>query len=252
MIEKSFIFLAGHHRSGTSLMHEILRDHPSISGFIKTRVPQDEGQHLQNIIPSAKFYGGPGKYIFDERSYMNEDHYLATDETSVAVFQQWEKYFDETCPYYIEKSPPNLIRTRFLQRLFPNSKFVVIFRHPIAIAYATQKMSRMSIGDLINHTLLGYEIFLRDMVYLKNFHVFRYEDFIQNPQYVIDQIYDFLNLESIPLKQVVNSSVNDKYFTMWNKTRQGVKLKIIKDMEVRANKFGYGLERSETLNKFPL
>ena len=69
---------------------------------------------------------------------MNEYQALATEETAEAILEQWEQYYDKKRVYYIEKSPPNLIRTQFLQKLYPNSKFVVILRHPLAVVYATQ------------------------------------------------------------------------------------------------------------------
>jgi len=97
----------------------------------------------------------------------------------------------------LKKAPPNLIRIRFFQKLFPNSKFIVILRHPLAVSFATQKWSKTSIGELIDHTLLGYEIFMNDMDYLCNVYVLRYEDFVANPQDEIDKVYYFLNLESL-------------------------------------------------------
>ena len=107
MTDKSFIFLAGHHRSGTSLLHEIIKEHPLISGFSNTGVPEDEGMFLQNVYEPAKTYGGPGKYIFDKNSHMDENHPLATVENANSILQQWEKYYDKNCPYYVEKSPPS-------------------------------------------------------------------------------------------------------------------------------------------------
>ena len=119
MTNKSFIFLAGHHRSGTSLLHEIIRKHPLVSGFSKTGVPEDEGQHLQSVFEPAQKYGGPGKYIFNKNSYMDENHDLAIEMSAKAIMEQWEQHYDFECPNYIEKSPPNSIRTRFaIERKF--------------------------------------------------------------------------------------------------------------------------------------
>ena len=104
MVDKSFIFLAGHHRSGTSLLHEIIREHPLVSGFTNTGVFEDEGQLLQTVYEPAKTYGGPGKYIFNQASYMNEDHALATEESARTILAQWERYYDAGCGHYIGAS----------------------------------------------------------------------------------------------------------------------------------------------------
>src|ERR1700750_2972722 len=56
-----FVFLAGLHRSGTTLLARLLAAHPEISGFSGTDAPADEGQHLQSVYPAAKEYGGAGR-----------------------------------------------------------------------------------------------------------------------------------------------------------------------------------------------
>lgn len=251
MIDKKFVFLAGHHRSGTSLLHEIIREHPFISGFSETGAPEDEGQHLQSVYEPAKTFGGPGKYIYDPNSYMNEQHELATELSAKAIIEEWEQYYDTNSPYYIEKSPPNLIRTRFLQKLFPNSKFIVILRHPIVVGYATQKWSKTSIKSLIEHSLRGYEIFMNDIPYLSNVYVVRYEDFVDKPQKKIKKIYEFLNLEPIKMEHVVRSNVNEKYFSMWRKNRASwlrrLQFSVNDELERRANRFGYSMKTFENL-----
>jgi hypothetical protein len=256
MINKSFIFLAGHHRSGTSLLHEIIREHPLISGFSNTGVPEDEGQHLQNIFEPAKAFGGPGKYIFNPNSHMTEDHSLATELSSAKIMEQWEKYYDASCEHYIEKSPPNLIRTRFFQKLFPNSKFIVILRHPLAVSFATQKWSKTSIKSLISHTFLGYEIFMNDMDYLSNVYVLRYEDFVANPQDEINKVYDFIKLEPWQIRHSIKPNVNDKYFSMWEADRENLFKRLFspigEDPEKRANKFGYSIYNYRDLLASPI
>lgn len=259
MIYKKFIFIAGHHRSGTSLLHTILRAHPFVSGFSNTGVPEDEGQHLQSVFKPASAFGGPGKYIFNQNSYMNEHHSLATEQSAKSIWNQWSQHYNKECAYYIEKSPPNIIRTRFLQKLFPNSKFVCVVRHPLAVSYATQKMSKTSILSLVEHTLLGYEILMKDISYLRNACVIRYEDFTNRPQQEIEKIYDFLGLKSFPIQENVRSNVNEKYFAMWDRERKNLHLRdllpgrkslhqIVEQLEKRANIFGYSIANHRALS----
>ncbi|MEM5498169.1 sulfotransferase [Paraglaciecola mesophila] len=245
MTDKKFIFLAGHHRSGTSLLHEIIREHDSVSGFSNTGVPEDEGMFLQNVYQPARAYGGPGKYIFDKQSYMNESHPLATPVSAEAILTQWEAYLDNSCTHYIEKSPPNIVRTRFFQKLYPDSKFVVIFRHPLAVGYATQKWSKTTIKSLIEHTLLGYEILLNDLPHLKNVYVLRYEDFVQNPQNKINSIFDFLGLASLTVKHKIRLEVNEQYYARWQRNRANIikrlHFPLTDKVEQRFNNIGYSL-----------
>ena len=251
MVDKKFIFLAGLHRSGTSLLHEIIRDHPSVSGFTNTGAPEDEGQHLQNVFEPASTYGGPGKFIFDNRSYMNELHSLASNESAIKIFDQWSQYYDISCEYLIEKSPPNLIRLRFLQKLYPSSKFIVILRHPLAVGYATQKWSKTSIKSLVLHSLMGYERFLKDLPFLNSVYVIRYEDFVAEPQSTINDIYNFIGLDPTSITHKISNDINDKYIAKWSKNRESIvnKLlfKVTPELECRANKFGYSLKEYKEL-----
>lgn len=248
MDEKKFIFIGGLHRSGTSLLHQILRSHPEISGFMNTGVSQDEGQLIQTVYPPAKFFGGPGVFAFDPGSYMNEKSSLSSTEKAEMLYRQWGVFWDLKKQYLIEKSPPNIIRTRYLQSLFPNTSFIIIFRHPIAVAFATMKWSNTNIGSLIEHTLRCYEIFWQDYLHIKRSFLLRYEDFVQEPSKNISRILDWLSLKSFEFVNEVRPNVNDKYFLMWENLKQKGNdfhlFNIEREMEQyekRANAFGYSL-----------
>jgi hypothetical protein len=240
------IFLAGLHRSGTSLIHEILRSHPKVSGFSNTSVPEDEGQHLQTVYQPAKDFGGPGIFGFDERAYMNESHHLATSDNGERLFQQWSRYWNLKKEYLLEKSPPNIIRTRFLQKLFPKSAFVVILRHPIAVAYATKKWTKTSAPNLIEHNLKCYERFITDRPNLKSVYIMHYESFVRSPQVEISKILRWIGVEPCPINVKVNQNVNDKYFRLWERDLKSIIKRhflgygnIRNEFETRLNAFGY-------------
>jgi len=248
MQDKKFIFIAGLHRSGTSLLDKIIKSHPKISGFHNTGVPEDEGQHLQSVYEPAKAFGGPGKFAFHPESYMNETHPLATEENAKKLFKEWSSYLDISQEYIVEKSPPNIIRTRFLQNLFPNSKFIIILRHPIAVSFATKRWSDGSTTELIEHYLKAYEILTEDLQYLKNWHIIKYEDFISSPQKTIDEIFNYLELEFISINQKIKKDINKKYFLQWKEEKKNIskeELNFFYDKyEGRVNKFGYSLKNN--------
>jgi Sulfotransferase family len=250
--QKLFVFIGGLHRSGTSLIHECLREHPEISGFSGTGVQEDEGQLLQSVYEPAQVFGGPGKFGFNPGSYMDEDHELVSDVSRARLFSEWASHWDLTRRILIEKSPPNLVRTRFLQALFPNSKFVIVLRHPIAVAYATKKWSQTSIPALIEHTLLCYERFGKDLPHLKNVHILRYEEFVHSPQATLDRITGFIGIDKMTLPRDVEGNVNEKYFHRleldcgkpvigWYLTH------CLSRQEHRTNAFGYSLIRLREL-----
>jgi hypothetical protein len=92
---------------------------------------------------------------------------MATAEISAALFDQWRPYWDLSKPYLIEKTPITLLRTRLFQALFPNSYFIVIVRHPIAVALATfnalassEAARDLTLTELIEHWLICHAMFL--------------------------------------------------------------------------------------------
>ena len=254
-MNKNMIFLAGLHRSGTSLLHEIVRSHPLVSGFTNTGVPEDEGQHLQTVFPTARAFGGPGRFAYDPGASMNETHSLANSDSARLLLEQWLPYYDASKPYFVEKSPPNLIRTRFLQHLFPESYFIAILRHPIAVSYASKSKHWCSEKDaleLIKHSLHAYGLFYRDIPCLNRLFVLRYEDFVRSPQQVIDAIFHFLDLPTIPLSHDIRGKVNESYFRQWLKEKDELVDSIqAEELERALNNFGYSLRSADETISVP-
>lgn len=191
-----FLFIAGLHRSGTSLFHQILRDHPQISGFSNAGAPQDEGQHLQSVFKPAKRYGGPGWYGFFPGSHLTENSSMATDENAEKLYSQWGKYWNMERDIYVEKSPFNIVIPRLLQKLFPNSYFITVYRHPIAVTMATLKtrFPQLRVPLVIKHWLKCYQKFEEDNIHLKNVMTFKYEDLIDDPPKILSKVYRFIGV----------------------------------------------------------
>jgi hypothetical protein len=240
-----FVFVCGLHRSGTSPLFRILREHPEISGFRDTGVPEDEGQHLQTVFPAAKAYGGPGRFGFAGKAHLTEESFLVSSENRQKLFEEWSKYWDLTKPFLLEKSPPNLIRTRFLQAIFPGSYFIVVTRHPIAVSLATSKWAHSSLESLIEHWLQCHRLFELDRPYLRNVRVIKYEDLIRATEIELEQVYGFLDLvphSSPPL----NPAGNEHYFSAWRQLSVDAHGRaqfrdIITKYEEKVRPYGYSL-----------
>ena len=138
-----FVFVGGLHRSGTRMMARTIAAHPDVSAFAGTGVPEDEGQHLQTVYPKPSARQQAGRFAFVRGAHLTERSPLVTTESRHTLFSEWSRYWDLTCPWLLEKSPPNLIMTRFLQELFPSSRFVIVLRHPIAVACATREHAEL-------------------------------------------------------------------------------------------------------------
>lgn len=260
---RRLVFIGGLHRSGTSLVHRCLSDHPDISGFSGAGVAEDEGQHLQSVYPRAIEHGGPGLFGFDPRAYLDETSALVSESSADRILQDWTKHWDTTRSVLVEKSPPNLIRTRFLQALFPGCRFIIVMRHPIAVGYATQKwttwlpwlrplgvpdrrLPHVWIHVLVRHWLTCHESFERDRAFLEKVHILRYEDFVERPQESLDEIHSFLGLEPAPIARQVRTGVNDRYWESWlslknRPTGRPYWTWVVRRFEDRVRRFGYSL-----------
>jgi len=240
--QHKFVFISGLHRSGTTLLHNILRQQPSVSGFKDTGVPMDEGQHLQTVFPPAIDFGGPGHFGFHREAHMTETHPLATPEQGARLLAQWSPFWELDKPIVLEKSPPNIIRMRYLQAIFPGAHFIVLLRHPIPTSLATQKWSRSSLAVLIRHWIKVHTLLDQDLPFLKNICMLSYEALMHDPSRELDRLGTFLG---IPIRTTISlTDQNPKYHAIWNapdlaSTLRRIRISVMYGKIIRH--FGYSL-----------
>jgi hypothetical protein len=248
MQKHRFIFIGGLHRSGTSLLFQCLRDHPQISAFHDTGVPEDEGQHLQSVYWPASHWGGPGAFGFAREAHLTEASPLASEANRERLFAAWRPYWDLEKPVLLEKTPQNLLQTRFLQALFPESSFIVITRHPVAVTYATRNWTHSSLYALLAHWCHCHEVFEEDQPRLRRVLTLPYEDLAAAPEASLARVYDFLGLDPWPAGVRVRNDVNEKYFGKWRADRRRFGCQtyiehLAGTFEPRVARFGYSLCR---------
>lgn len=229
-----------------------------MSAFRDTGVPYDEGQHLQDVYPTAGAHGGPGRFAFDPAAHLTESSALATPESAQRLFAQWSSHWQLERKVLIEKSPPNLIRTRLLQQLFPGARFVVIVRHPIVTALATTKFQttplmrltfrRPPLLEFVRHWAVAHQVFLSDLPHLEHVHLLRWEDLCAEPTRALKEVGDFLGVEDRFAPPSFDPAVDGRYLTTWAEMQQGLwarqrkrAAEEIYAFEADAATFGYSL-----------
>lgn len=234
------VFVGGLHRSGTTLLAELLAEHPDASGLRETGVPADEGQHLQDVVPPARVFGGPGRFGFASEAHLTEASPLATPASAERMLAAWAPYWDLSRSLLVEKSPPNLLRCRFLQALFPSASFLVILRHPIAVSLATRKWSRSSVPSLLRHWIVCHRRFAADRPRLARVHAVTYEHLVERPEECLAGVHAFLGLPPVPPRLVLRSGENHAYFERFRRHRLAASLLALRYERAVAS-FGYSL-----------
>ena len=256
------VFVGGLHRSGTTPLARALGAHSAVSGLARTGVEEDEGQHLQDVYPPAKAYGGPGRFAFDPRAHLTETSPRANPGSAEALWRAWSPYWDLSRPLLLEKSPPNLVMGRFLQAVFPGSALIVVLRHPVIVALSTAKWRRLlsrhpqnhtTLEKMLEHWLVAHETFAQDVQHLERVHVLRYEELVANPSGELARIQRLLALSSPIPPDSISVTRSRRYEETWEAMRTGGRLarrhrrSVENRYTERVAAFGYDLATLEVI-----
>lgn len=204
-----WVFVCGLHRTGTSLLARLLAAHPAIAAIEGAQVPEGEGAYLQGAIPHTALHGVPGHYATDAAQHLVEGCRYDTLAARERLLADWGPWFGASAAWRLEKSPVNLVRMRLYQQLFPMAHFVVIVRHPEAMAAALAKWSERAAGELIDYALDAYALAFTDLAHLHCAAMVRYEDLVAAPGKQLARLLRFLALAPVSPGEEVHDANRD-------------------------------------------
>lgn len=303
MRKRKILLLGGPHRGGTTVLWDALSYHPNISGFaFKHKLDRrrahkfdetfGEGIFLQNVYPkmgldhkyhllkiwkhwalgklgmSEGMQEGIGRYAWHPDHHMTEDHPLVNEIARARLWGNWHWLWDTSQPVLMEKSPSNMIISRFMHALWGKglpkdsspARFIFMTRHPLAVALATKRagphtVRDLTIYDLVEHWLHAEETMTKDIEMLPKGHwlTLKLETFTDHPAETLRVLYKFLEVPDDAdaiheAEKLVELEPNTIYEESWcrlvrtDRSAYGEHRRMIKHLGDRIKVQGYDLD----------
>jgi len=188
-----WVFIAGCYNSGTTLLRKVLGSHPLISAL------PTEGQYLTDQFPSDHEVGLSRMWVKREDLYrLNEDD---NGPDATRIKREWGMCLDKTKPIFLDQTPANAARTRWLQKNFENAYFIGVVRNGYAVAEGIMRKGKpihskngWSLEDAAYQWHHSNKILREDSKHLQHFIWCKYEDFTENPDKEVKKIIEFLDI----------------------------------------------------------
>ncbi|NHJ48439.1 MAG: sulfotransferase [Asgard group archaeon] len=250
-IEQDPIFILGHWRSGTTYLHMLMTRNQNYSfasnletffphvflgsrklfrWLLDSNMPKQRRQDSFKIGPDL-----PGEEDFaianmsqlsyyhglafpNRRNYYSK--YLTFENVDQKEIDKWKKlylFYLKKLTYkakgkrLVIKNPPNTGRIKLLLELFPNAKFIHIYRNPYEVYPSTVKMYHnlvppffLQVPDIFHAESIVLDIYEeihrkffveKDLIPKGNLIELSYEEFLDNPLNSMERIYSDLSLD---------------------------------------------------------
>lgn len=195
------IFIISLPRSGSTLLQRVLTRSPEVHSVAETWL----------LLPFAfmlKQKGVSSLYNY-QSAFSSWTDFINELPNGVNDFQKAVKEFSlnlyskvtpsEKHSYFIDKTPRYYLIIRFLSEVFPNAKFIFLFRHPLQVVASiltTWLKNRFSIYKSYIDIYGGPKAIAKGYERLKDRSIsIQYEDLIISPEAVISKICDYLQIE---------------------------------------------------------
>lgn len=224
--EMRAVFVGGNQKSGTSLLAALLARHSRITGLTGTGFPHDEGQFVQDVyvdeLKMADSRLKTARWGYHPRAYLTEADVTTMTEPRARLYASWEPYWENPgAEIFVEKTPSNVAKIRFLRHVFPGSRIIIITRHPATQALAVRKAAdrRALIGldleDSIAHWLFVMERLRDDLAHVGDIHICKYEDLISAPYGTLAAAQQYIGVDLEKIHHEGEIREDPRYMSYW-------------------------------------
>lgn len=232
-----YVFILSAPLCGSTLLNEIFSTSNNVS--TNNEWGTREGQKL----PTTR------EMMFDHEERWNEDYKFDWK----FIKREWRKYWDTTKPILVEKSPPNIIRTKEIEKTFNPSYFILLVRDPYAQCEGLMRRKNLHIEDAAQLVLERFRIQKENLLTLKHTLLVKYEDMCDETKSFKADLLSFLpELEDIDIsrrfsshnildKQMTIENLNDIKIDQLSDEEKMIITSILKKEKALLNYFGYQL-----------
>ena len=150
------------------------------------------GQGLTTGIPRARDYGV--SRLWTERPEIFRWTEESDASSVLRVRYDWARLYPSRPGILLEKSPPNTMRARWLQRHFRPCRFVAIVRNPYAVCEGMRRRERIPIDEAARHWTRGHEYLFEDVPLLERVLLLSYESLCDETERQFQILEQFLDL----------------------------------------------------------
>ncbi len=191
------IFVLGLHRSGSTLIEQILASHPAIEGTTEITVMQQLWGRL------ARQGGFSGRGAFHEVAQLDDNALTAIGEE---YLERTRPFRLTDRPYFVDKLPANWMNLGLIRLALPNAKIIDARRHPMACGFSNFKQNYANgiafsySQDSIGAFYRDYWRFMRhiDEVQPGAVHRVINERLIDDPEGEVRRLLDFIQVPFDP------------------------------------------------------
>ena len=206
---KKWVFIVGCYNSGTTLITNILRQHPLIGGL------HTEGAYLTDALPYPERFGFPRMWS-QCLEKVKIDPETNGEERAARIKRHWSLWYREGKPILAEKSVSNAVRMPFLNEYFKPAYFIYIIRNGYAVSKGIQLKANLKRWNS-PYKSTGYpieicaeqwktadEIVEKDGKRVENLIKIYYEDLVNDPVSAVSTITEFLKVSPMPEELLKN------------------------------------------------
>lgn len=191
-----WLFILGVNNSGTTLFARILESHPDILAL------PHEGQLLTEALPRPDYENVVRLWTKKMEKFRLTE---ANDGASARAAQaDWMKLYPAGPGLRLEKSPPNTIRSLWLQKYFPDTMFIALTRHPYAVCEGIRRRMGCTLEEAASHWNTANTILLEDIPKLEKCILMKYEELMSNPDMALVNIARFLGIKDAFDRQTIS------------------------------------------------